>query len=165
MFVFLFNCEAVQAEDMYYGFGMGAGGRLHYSKNSLQVTPGPVVTVSFSPGDPLEFRVRSHAGAFLGYNILLSGEVIYLFPFGFWRPGIGGSLSVSFGSLLFHTDSRDYIYPSFPEYGGGILILPAQFKWGSFQLSFLETAVGTDLALLGQVLLLDLDLFQVTVNF
>ena len=155
--------DVVRADDQHFGFGMGMGTRVHYSKNSLQVTPGPAATVTFAAGELLELRLRSHVGAFIGHNIALSGDVLYPLSIGAWKPRIGASLSVAFGSFLFHTEDADYLFPSFPELGGEIVVIPARFEIGRYQVSFLEFGVGTDLALLGKVLLLDLYLIQLTV--
>jgi hypothetical protein len=159
--VYLCSPLAIEASwvDSWSG-GVGAGTRFHYSRSSLQLSPGPSLFLIWSPAPPWEIEAKFRFGSLFGYDFTGSISGRYVLKINCWNPAIGVQFSCSGGFIPFHRDGPDYIIPYVPEWGLAIDIVPLRFCPGRMSLSFLECTVGTDLRYIGRVLLLDVTLMR-----
>jgi hypothetical protein len=143
-----------------WSYGVGVGTRFHYSKSSLQLSPGPSLFLIGSPAPPWEIEAKFRFGSLFGYDFtgLISGR--YVLKKKTWNPAIGVQFSCSGGFIPFHRDGPEYIIPYIPEWGIAIDIIPLRLCPGKITLSLFECSVGTDLRYPCRVLLLDATLLR-----
>ena len=139
--------------------GAGMGLRVHYGPNSFKFGPGLLLNAAYFITPRISLSAGIFAGAFMGNSIMVSLSGSYSFLEGVYRPEVGVSMGLDFGSVVFHTDSGfSYVYPSNPEWCISLVIRPLLFTINRVRISFLDLSAGTDVLLAGRILLLNVEL-------
>jgi hypothetical protein len=161
-FCFLF-LPLLAFSEMKPGFGAAVSASAHQSANTILLSTGPEVFCSLVFDPSLEIRAYFHAGTFIGYDFSGGADALYRFPVGPWSPGVGAGVSVSYASPLFSTTNTGYYLPRNPGCGAFFIVDPLCFRTDTAACSFLEVRIGVDLVNFGNIYLLDLTLFRLTI--
>jgi hypothetical protein len=146
--------------------GTGMWLRFHHGPSTFALTPGASLDASFEIIPDLRLGGKFVSGAFFGYATGVEISVLYSPVLGSWMPGIGVAAQGVFGSTVFYYHGgTDYVEALFPEWSAGVALRPLQFSFGSFGISTLEIVIGTDLRQFAKILLIDVDLFRVSMLF
>ena len=146
-----------------YYFGAQINTLLGISAYSLQACPGPAVGIDYQVADNWEVRFQTQVGAFFGYDFLFKFDAAYILTFGQIEMGAGIGSALVFGSAILHTTDTNYSFPGFPQLGLGVRLMPLRIDFGTLRISFLDTFIGTDMLKFGSVLMVDTDIFSVSV--
>ncbi len=156
----LLPIPSLAAQGLNLGTGMWA--RFSHGPSTFQLTPGASLTADMEILPDLRLGAKVLSGALLGYATGLEVSAAYSPSIGPWMPGIGIAAQGMFVSTVFYySDGGAYVDVGSPEWSAGIALQPLRFVFKSFGISALEIVAGTDLALFGKILIVDVELFRV----